>query len=121
MKAIILTCDKYLPFADHTIYSYEKNWKSNPFIFRVPYGEIYPEEIRSKYGDKVDIIQTDAAKVVHECNQVDTDSDGKVKVSLIKNTVLDLIEDIADDEWIFWTMDDRYLIDINEKQVKKID
>ena len=33
MKAIVLTCDKYLPITDHMLYTYQKLWSSNPFTF----------------------------------------------------------------------------------------
>ena len=74
MKAIVLTCDKYIKFADHMIYTYQKWWPSNPFTFRVPYGD-YPENL-AKYGDKVQLIPMD-------CSQ-------------IRDTVLNLLKDLPD-------------------------
>jgi hypothetical protein len=114
MKAIVLTCDKYIKFADHMIYTYQKLWPSHPFTFRVPYGE-YPNNFE-KYGDQVELIQMDSAKVIHP---VETDK-GTKQVSLIRNTVLNLLKDLPDEEWIYWCMDDRYLIRIQEKAINDI-
>ena len=122
MKAIVLTCDKYLQLADHTIYSYQKVWPDNPFRFRVPYGSDrdYAYYLKEKYGEKIELIQTDAAKVIYSCKPVDVSNTNMVRVSLIKPTVLKLLEDVGDDEWIFWCMDDRYLIQIKQKEVETI-
>jgi hypothetical protein len=114
MKAIVLTCDKYIKFAEHMIHSYQKFWPSHPFVFRVPYGE-YPENF-ARFGDRVELRQTDGAKVIHP---VETPT-GTKKVSLIRNTVLELIKDLPDEEWIFWCMDDRYIIRIHEDKVNDI-
>ncbi|WP_249267850.1 hypothetical protein RVR34_16365 [Microcystis aeruginosa FBCC-A68] len=95
MKAIVLTCDKYIKFADHMIYTYQKWWPSNPFTFRVPYGD-YPENL-AKYGDKVELIPMDSAKVIHP---IETEK-GTKQVSLIRDTVLNLLKDLPDEEWIY--------------------
>lgn len=94
MKAIVLSYDRYHPFAFHTILTYERIWPNNPFTFRVPYNHTYPGFIKSKFGDKVELINTDIK---------------------IKDTVLKLIEDIDDEEWIYWCIDDRYLIGVKEE------
>lgn len=116
MKAIVLSCDKYLKFADHTILTYQKRWPDHPFVFRVPYGDADSLPDFNKYGNKVELIQTDAAKLIH---LVETPS-GSKRVSLIRTTVLKLIEDIPDDEWIYWCMDDRYPIRIQEDKAKDL-
>jgi len=116
MKAIVLTCDKYLFLADHMIDSYQRHWSTNPFTFRVPYGEEYPQLLKEKYGEKVELIQTDSAKVIYPIQT----AEGTKKVSLIKPTVLTLLEDIPDEEWVYWCLDDRYLIKIKEIEVMKL-
>lgn len=98
MKAIVLTCDKYIKFADHMIYTYQKLWPSNPFTFRVPYDN-YPHNFE-KYGGKVELIPMDCSK--------------------IRDTVLNLLKDLPDEEWIYWCMDDRYLIRIQEEAANDI-
>lgn len=119
MKAIVLTCDKYIRLADHMIHTYQRIWPDNPFQFRVPYGE-YPHFLKEKYGEKIELIQTEAAKVIHPVeNPIETAKDIK-KVSLVKQTMLSLLEDIPDEEWIFWCMDDRYLIKLRTAEVNDL-
>ena len=45
IKVIVLTCDIYHDVTNHMITMYEKTWPNNPFVFRVPWNEIYPEFI----------------------------------------------------------------------------
>lgn len=95
MYAIVLSCDKYHPFTDHMIHSYQDVWPSHPFLFRVPYQE-YPCDLKDKYGDNIELIKTKPS---------------------IKQTVLSLIEDLDDEEWVYWCLDDKYLVDVNETAV----
>ena len=92
LKAIVLTHDENHLLTDHMIQSYQEVWPSNPFKFRVPYQK-HPGELNRKYGDKIDLIQTPPD---------------------IKQTVLTLIQDLSDEEWVYWSLDDKYLIEINE-------
>lgn len=98
MKAIVLTYDKYHRIADHMIQGYMTIWPDNPFVFRVPYQK-YPTFLKEKYKNKLEFIKTEIG---------------------IKNTVLRLIEDLNDDEWIYWCMDDRYPIRIKVDEVLSI-
>ena len=100
MKAIVLTCDKYIKLAHHMIATYEKIWPSHPFIFRLPY-ENYPNHLKEKYADKVELVKI-----------ADTNLS-------IKSTLLSLLEDLSDEEWIYWCMDDRYLISLNERKANQ--
>ena len=99
MKAVVLTCDKYMAFADHTIQTYENLWKNNNFVYRVPYNSNYPEFMKQKYGDKIEFVKTEFP---------------------IKATVLSLLEELDDNEWIYWCMDDRYLVRIKHKITQEI-
>lgn len=92
MKAIVLSCDKYHPFADHMITKYQKIWPTNEFIFRIPYNSLFPYNLKNKYGEKVELIKTPQN---------------------IKSTILTLIQDLKDETWIYWSIDDKYPIDIN--------
>ena len=98
MKAIVLTYDKYHQIADHMIHRYMTLWPDNPFVFRVPY-QRYPNFLEEKYQDKVECIPT---------------------ASNIKATLLSLMEDLSDDEWIYWCMDDRYPIRLKTDDVLSI-
>ena len=98
MIAIVLTYDKYVRITDHMIQNYMNIWPENPFIFRIPY-QIYPSFLKDKYQNRVELVRTD---------------------SRIKPTLLSLIEDLNDDEWIFWCIDDRYPIDMKIDNVSYI-
>ena len=75
------------------IQSYQEIWPSNPFVFHVPFQQ-YPEELKQKHGDRINLIKTPPD---------------------IKQTILCLIEDLAEEEWIYWCIDDKYLVEIDEK------
>jgi hypothetical protein len=98
MKAIVLTFDKYRDITDHMIYSYQKLWPGNPFVFRIPYQE-YPKKIKEKYGNKVELIESK---------------------SDIISTLKTILKDIDDDEWIYWCMDDRYPIYLDVNHLSNI-
>jgi hypothetical protein len=98
MKAVVLTFDKNIKIAEHTIYTYEKLWPNNPFTFRIPYQK-YPDFLNKKYGNKVELINTE---------------------SPIKSTVLKLLEDLDDGEWIYWCMDDRYIIKLKVQEANHL-
>ena len=92
MKAIVLSHDNNHVFADHMIQTYLRHWPSNPFQFRIPYQE-KSHHFKEKFGDLVELIQTEAS---------------------IKKTVLGLVSDLPDEEWVYWAVDDKYLIWIDE-------
>jgi hypothetical protein len=98
MKAIVLTYDKYHPLADHMIHCYMNLWPDNPFIFRIPY-QRYPNQLKDKYGGKLELIKSKKD---------------------IKNTILWLIEDMNDNDWILWCMDDYYPIELNTHKIAEI-
>lgn len=98
MKAIVLTCDKYVNLVDHMIHTYQKIWPSNHFKFRIPY-QNYPHFLHNKYGDKIELIRTKTE---------------------IKPTMQLLLDDIHDDEWVYWCIDDKYLIKIEEDKANKV-
>ena len=84
------------------ILTYEKLWKNNPFIFRIPY-EKYPEFLEKKYPNKVELVEI---------------KNGKIRS--IKETILTLLEDLEDNEWIYWCMDDRYIISLRDRDANDI-
>ena len=99
MKAIVLSCDKYIQLADHMIASYQNRWPTNPFVFRIPYNQNYPFALKKKYGNKIELIQTETS---------------------IKSTVLSLIADLNDEEWVYWCIDDKYPIEIQTHEINQI-
>ena len=82
MKAIVLTCDRYRAISEHMILRYERLWPNHPFVFRIPYQE----------NPGTDTTRTVFVKTPSE----------------IRATVLHLIADLDDDEWIYWSIDDKY-------------
>jgi len=100
MKAIVLTCDEYHPLVDHMIETYQRIWPSNPFVFRIPYqNQNYLNYLKIKYEDKIELIRTEKP---------------------IKATVNNLLKDIEDEEFIYWCIDDKYLIKANENKLNEV-
>ena len=86
MKAIVLTYDRYRAVTDHMILKYEELWPDHPFLFRIPYQELGgTATLRREY--------------------IKTPSE-------IRATTLKLIEDLHDNEWIYWCVDDKYPIEL---------
>ncbi len=86
IKAIVLTCDRYRAITQNLIFKYEQLWPDHPFVFQVPYQGL---------GG------SDSSRVRY----ISAPSD-------IKGTVLHLLEDIDDEEWIYWCVDDKYPIQL---------
>lgn len=85
MKAIVLSCDRYHAFAYHMIACYEALWSDHPFIFRVPWQHQQPV---STWGP-IEPIRTGER---------------------LRETVLELIQDISDDTFVYWCIDDKFPI-----------
>lgn len=99
MKALVLTFDKYRPFAEHMIMCYEEVWPNNPFTFRVPYqSEKVKDYYEKKYGNKVEMIKSPSG---------------------IVDTMFALSDDLEEREWVYWCMDDRYPMNLNVEEVEK--
>ena len=91
MKAIVLTYDRNHPLTEHMVRTYQDKWPDHPFVFRVPYqGDV--TKLRKRLGRAIEPIQTPPN---------------------IKGTVLRLTQDLADSEWVYWCIDDKYLVDID--------
>lgn len=89
MKAIVLTYDRHRVMTLHMIAQYARLWPDHPFVFRIPFQtEAGPNSAREEY------------------RQAPSD---------IPGTVLALIEDLPDDEWIYWCADDKYPIQLRPR------
>jgi len=86
IKAIVLTCDRYRTITEHMIFQYDRLWPEHPFVFHVPYQEL---------GG----VDTERVKYL-------------MAPSDIKGTVLHLLTEIDDEEWIYWCVDDKYPIQL---------
>ena len=94
MKAIVLTYDKYRRLTDHMILRYRQLWPDNPFTFRIPFQQL-----------------------------PDTDSAGLEYIPsppAIKATVLTLLQDLDDREWIYWCIDDKYPVHIDVPAMQSV-
>jgi hypothetical protein len=94
IKAIVLTWDRNRAITEHMILQYEKVWPDHPFVFRIPHQGLSP-------------VATEGISYMK------TPPD-------IKPTVLQLIGDLDDEEWIYWCMDDRYPIRLNVSKIRRL-
>ena len=88
MKAIVLTFDRHRAITQHMILQYERLWPDHPFCFRIPY-----QNLGGIDSDQLEYIKTAG----------DTPSG-------IPHTVLQLLADLPDEEWVYWCADDKYPI-----------
>jgi hypothetical protein len=75
IKAIVLTCDRYRAITQHLIVQYERLWPDHPFVFHIPYQEL---------GG------ADSERIKYLTSPAD-----------IKATILHLLANIDDEEWIY--------------------
>jgi len=94
MKAIVLTFDRHRAITQHLIRQYERIWPNHPFRFRIPY-----QQLRGPDSKRVEYIESPPE---------------------ITSTVLRLIEDIEDEEWIYWCSDDKYPIHFIVEKVNEL-
>ncbi len=94
MKALVLTFDKYRQITEHMIRQYEKIWPDHPFQFHIPY--------QSVTG-------------LNNSKRIFTKSSKN-----IKKTVLNLLRNIDDEEWVYWCIDDKYPIEFSLPKIKQI-
>src|SRR5947208_9104041 len=84
MNAIVLTCDRFRAITEHMIRQYAVLWPDHPFVFRVPY-----QRLRGPATDRLEFRRTPEN---------------------IRATVLELLSDLDDEEWVYWCIDDKYPI-----------
>ena len=95
MKAIVLTYDRNAIITEHMIKCYEDIWPHNPFTFRIP----FQNNDRCINRSNREYIKTSPA---------------------IKDTVLELLSDLHDDEWIYWCIDDKYPVKLDLPEIESI-
>ena len=93
MKAIVLSCDRFRAVTDHMIFKYAQLWPGHPFRFRVPYQQLGP---------------TTGAGLFEY----------KKSPAGIKATVLTLLDDLDDEEMIYWCIDDKYPIKLDVRRIE---
>ena len=98
MKAIVMSCDMYHCMTEHMILKYNSSWPDNPFVFRVPWNDQYPNHHEDRFGKKIELIKTNSA---------------------FKQTFHQLTKDLDDHEWVYWCSDDKYIIDIGVEKANQ--
>lgn len=98
IRAIVLSCDRYQPFAEHMVWMYQKLWPDHPFSFRIPYQNLYPL-LTALPSNRVEARQTPAS---------------------IRATVLALLADLDDDEMVYWCLDDKYPLWLHRTRIQHI-
>jgi len=93
MKAIILTCDRYRAITEHMMLKYSELWPDHPFTFRIPYQRLGGSATKDR-----EYIRTPGA---------------------IRETVLTLLADLDDEEWIYWCVDDKYPIQLVLEKIRQ--
>tara|TARA_R110000824_G_scaffold331078_1_gene517837 strand:+ start:15158 stop:15940 length:783 start_codon:yes stop_codon:yes gene_type:complete len=89
MKAIFLTYDKHRLFAKQCLMTHERSGAFSEIQYLFPWNESYPEDLISLFGkEKIIPIKTEAP---------------------IKKTIETLLQNVEDDEWVYWVMNDNYI------------
>ena len=94
MKAIVLTFDRHRAITQHLMLQYERLWPDHPFRFRIPY-----QQLRGPDSERAEYIESPPE---------------------IAATVLRLIHDIEDEEWVYWCSDDKYPIRLILEKIKEL-
>lgn len=96
IPAIVLSCDRYQPFAEHMVWMYQRLWPDHPFSFRIPYQNLYPLSTALP-ANRVEARQTPVS---------------------IRDTVLQLLADLDDEAMVYWCLDDKYPLWLHLPRIK---
>lgn len=91
VTAVVLTCQKYVPLAEHMIDRYDAVWPDHPFVFRLPDG-LAARAMAARHQGRVELVPTD-------------EGEGRGR---FRAAVLGLLAGLADDAWVYWCIDDKY-------------
>jgi hypothetical protein len=89
MKALVLSYDHYRPIAEHMLATYSRLWPANPFTFVIPYQS---NSIINTHGQRVEMVQSTRD---------------------VMGTVDSLLRNVAADEWVYWCVDDKFVLDVD--------
>jgi hypothetical protein len=89
MKALVLTYDRCRPIVEHMLKTYEQLWPENPFVFLIPFQN---DSRINSYGQNVQMVKAPQP---------------------IIQTVNCLLARVADHEWVYWCIDDKFLLAID--------
>jgi hypothetical protein len=91
MRALVLTYDRCRPITEHMLKTYSAFWPGNPFVFRIPYQENHQ---LNAYGQRFEFVR--CGRSVFE-------------------TMATLFGDLSDEDWVYWCMDDKFLLNIDQE------
>ena len=94
MDAIVLTCDRFRALTEHMIYQYDRLWPDHGLRFLIPFQDDRGVDTRT-----VKFIRSEPS---------------------IKQTVLTLLAEFDDEDWIYWAIDDKYPVILNVPQIMTI-
>lgn len=94
MKAIVLTFDRHRAITQHLMLQYKRIWPDHPFRFRIPY-----QHLRGADSEVAEYIESPPE---------------------IAATILRLLQDIDDEEWVYWCSDDKYPIHFITEKVNEL-
>ena len=98
IKAIVLSYDRHRAITDHMILQYARLWPDHPFEFLVPYQTLQrPDTERVKY------VKAPGGKA-----------------SDIPFTILELIANLDDEEFVYWASDDKYPIQLLTNKIASL-
>jgi hypothetical protein len=92
IPAIVMTCQRYIPITEHMIDRYDAAWPTHPFTFRVPDGEA-ARRLERRHRGRVELLPT---------------GEGEER-GRFRAAVLGLLDGLADDDWVYWCIDDKYV------------
>jgi hypothetical protein len=98
MKAIVLTFDRNRAITEHMMLQYDRLWPDHPFCFRIPY-----QNRSGSNSDRREYIRAPG----------DTPEE-------IPAAVLTLLADLDDEEWIYWSSDDKYPIQLVVAKIRDL-
>lgn len=93
IPAIVLSCQRYAPLAEHMIDAYASLWPEHPFLFRLPDGPAM-REVAARRPAAIELLPT-------------AEGEGRGR---FRAAVLGLLEGLPDDAWVYWCIDDKYPI-----------
>ncbi len=94
VNAIVLTWDRNRAITQHMVLQYEKVWPNHPFVFRIPY-----QSLGGTATERTTYLRTPEN---------------------IKATVLHLLADLDDQQWVYWCMDDRYPVRLATEKISRL-
>lgn len=95
MKALVLTFDRNAAVAEHMMRRYDAAWPDHPFEFVVP------------FQDPPNVADVPRRRLVRSRPG-------------IRDTILTLIGDLPEDEWVYWCIDDKYPIELRTERIARI-